>query len=33
MGKTHGYMRMYWGKKVIEWSETPQKAYENNISK
>lgn len=27
-GKMHGYMRMYWGKKIIEWSETPQKAFE-----
>lgn len=27
-GKIHGYMRMYWGKKVIEWTKTPQQAYE-----
>jgi len=26
-GKMHGYMRMYWGKKIIEWSETPDTAY------
>lgn len=26
-GKMHGYMRMYWGKKIIEWSRTPEKAY------
>ncbi|MCR3956113.1 MAG: deoxyribodipyrimidine photo-lyase [Gudongella sp.] len=26
-GKMHGYMRMYWGKKIIEWSESPEKAY------
>lgn len=26
-GKMHGYMRMYWGKKVLEWSETPEEAY------
>ena len=26
-GKMHGYMRMYWGKKIIEWSETPEDAY------
>jgi len=26
-GKMHGYMRMYWGKKIIEWTETPQKAF------
>lgn len=22
-GKMHGYMRMYWGKKILEWSKTP----------
>lgn len=27
-GKMHNYMRMYWGKKIIEWSETPQRAFE-----
>lgn len=27
-GKMHGYMRMYWGKKILEWSETPQSAYD-----
>ncbi len=26
-GKMHGYMRMYWGKKVIEWSKTPEEAF------
>jgi len=26
-GKMHNYMRMYWGKKVIEWSKTPQEAF------
>jgi deoxyribodipyrimidine photo-lyase len=26
-GKMHGYMRMYWGKKIIEWSPTPEDAY------
>jgi deoxyribodipyrimidine photo-lyase len=26
-GKMHGYMRMYWGKKIIEWSRTPRHAY------
>ncbi|MFW5839270.1 MAG: deoxyribodipyrimidine photo-lyase [Planctomycetota bacterium] len=26
-GKMHNYMRMYWGKKIIEWSNTPQQAY------
>ena len=27
-GKMHGYMRMYWAKKIIEWSETFEEAYE-----
>lgn len=27
-GKMHNYMRMYWGKKIIEWSETSQQAFE-----
>ncbi|AZI41553.1 deoxyribodipyrimidine photolyase [Deinococcus psychrotolerans] len=27
-GRMHNYLRMYWGKKVLEWSETPQQAYE-----
>lgn len=26
-GKMHGYMRMYWGKKIIEWTKTPEIAY------
>jgi deoxyribodipyrimidine photo-lyase len=25
-GKMHGYMRMYWAKKILEWSETPESA-------
>jgi deoxyribodipyrimidine photo-lyase len=27
-GKMQGYMRMYWGKKIIEWTKDPKKAYE-----
>jgi deoxyribodipyrimidine photo-lyase len=27
-GKMHGYMRMYWGKKLIEWTDSPKKAFE-----
>lgn len=23
-GKMHGYMRMYWGKKILEWTKTPR---------
>lgn len=30
-GKMHGYMRMYWGKKILEWSKTPQEAYNTAI--
>ena len=26
-GKMHNYMRMYWGKKVIEWMKTPEEAF------
>ena len=27
-GKMHGYMRMYWAKKILEWTESPEKAVE-----
>jgi deoxyribodipyrimidine photo-lyase len=27
-GKMHGYMRMYWAKKILEWTESPEKALE-----
>jgi len=27
-GTMHNYMRMYWGKKVIEWTKNPDEAYE-----
>ena len=27
-GIIHNYMRMYWGKKIIEWSPSPARAYE-----
>jgi deoxyribodipyrimidine photo-lyase len=26
-GYMHNYMRMYWGKKIIEWTNTPEYAY------
>ncbi len=26
-GKMHGYMRMYWGKKILEWSASPRQAF------
>jgi deoxyribodipyrimidine photo-lyase len=25
-GKMHGYLRMYWAKKILEWAETPEEA-------
>ncbi|UCF99184.1 MAG: deoxyribodipyrimidine photo-lyase [Spirochaetaceae bacterium] len=30
-GKMHGYMRMYWGKKILEWSETPEQAFDTAL--
>ncbi|ACN17018.1 DNA deoxyribo-dipyrimidine photolyase family protein [Desulforapulum autotrophicum HRM2] len=30
-GFMHNYMRMYWGKKILEWSPTPLRAYETMI--
>ncbi len=30
-GKMHNYMRMYWGKKVIEWSPSVETAFDNLI--
>jgi len=27
-GKMHSYMRMYWGKKLIEWTDNPKDAYD-----
>lgn len=26
-GKMHGYMRMYWGKKILEWGKRPEEAF------
>jgi deoxyribodipyrimidine photo-lyase len=26
-GKMHNYMRMYWGKKILEWSRTPEEGF------
>jgi deoxyribodipyrimidine photo-lyase len=28
-GKMHGYMRMYWGKKILEWTRSPEEAFRN----
>ncbi|MDT9547554.1 MAG: deoxyribodipyrimidine photo-lyase [Chlorobium sp.] len=30
-GKIHGYMRMYWAKKILEWSPSPQQAFETAV--
>jgi deoxyribodipyrimidine photo-lyase len=30
-GTMHGYMRMYWAKKILEWSATPEEAFEAAI--
>lgn len=27
-GKMHGYMRMYWAKKILEWSPSPERAIQ-----
>ena len=26
-GFMHNYMRMYWGKKILEWSSSPERAF------
>ena len=31
-GFMHNYMRMYWGKKILEWSATPQKAFRATLT-
>lgn len=30
-GYMHNYMRMYWGKKILEWSAAPEEAYETTL--
>ncbi|MBP2415230.1 deoxyribodipyrimidine photo-lyase [Microlunatus capsulatus] len=30
-GYMHNYMRMYWGKKILEWSATPEEAYATTL--
>lgn len=30
-GKIHGYLRMYWAKKILEWSKTPEDALKTAI--
>jgi len=30
-GYMHNYMRMYWGKKILEWTNTPEHAYRTTL--
>lgn len=30
-GKMHGYMRMYWGKKILEWTEQVSEAFDHAL--
>jgi len=32
IGKMHGYMRMYWGKKILEWSKNPKEGFRIALS-
>jgi deoxyribodipyrimidine photo-lyase len=31
-GFMHNHMRMYWGKKILEWSKSPQAAFETTLA-
>lgn len=31
-GFMHNYMRMYWGKKILEWQKTPQQAFKTMLA-
>jgi deoxyribodipyrimidine photo-lyase len=31
-GKMHGYMRMYWAKKILEWTRTPEEAFDAAVT-
>ncbi len=31
-GFMHNYMRMYWGKKILEWSADPEEAFETTLA-
>ena len=31
-GHMHGWLRMYWAKKILEWSESPETAQENAVA-
>lgn len=30
-GKMHGFLRMYWAKKILEWTDTPERALADAI--
>ncbi|HEY0128243.1 MAG TPA: deoxyribodipyrimidine photo-lyase [Rubrobacteraceae bacterium] len=30
-GYMHNHMRMYWGKKILEWTDTPEQAYKTTL--
>ncbi len=31
-GFMHNYMRMYWGKKILEWTPTPERAFKTTLA-
>lgn len=31
-GFMHNYMRMYWGKKILEWSPSPKQAFQTTLA-
>lgn len=31
-GYMHNHMRMYWGKKILEWSHTPEEAFDTTLA-
>jgi deoxyribodipyrimidine photo-lyase len=31
-GFMHNFMRMYWGKKILEWSESPEEAFQRTLA-
>ena len=31
-GYMHNYMRMYWAKKILEWSPTPEQAFRTTLA-
>ena len=31
-GFMHNYMRMYWGKKILEWSQTPEHGFKTTLA-